>query len=104
MSYNFYNLNSNLGIPIINDENTTLESIISQRFCGRIFSFSRAHPISDAPVSEFWGYTYIVIPIEGGIHMVVAYRAYTANAMYQRIIDSNGWNGSWHKFEGTAIS
>lgn len=96
-------VNSNLGTPLINDENTTLESIISQRFCGRIFSFYRTNPTSDAPVNEYWGYTYIVIPIDGSVHMVVAYRAYTSSSMYQRTIDSNGWSGSWYKYQGTII-
>ena len=97
-------LNSYLSIPVINDVDTTIEAIILQRFCGRIFSFQRTHPTSDAPYNESWTYIYIVIPIEGSIHMVVAYKSYSSNAIYQRTIDSNGWNGGWYQFGGTLMS
>lgn len=97
-------LNSNLSIPLIDDSGITIKDIILSKINGKIFAFRRVVPTDDAPVNESWGYTYIVIPINGSVHMVVAYRAYTSSSMYQRTIDSNGWSNSWYVFGGKAIS
>lgn len=86
----------------INDDGKTILDIVLENASKKIWSFCRTSPSADAPITEDWTYTYLIIPIgaDGNTFMVIAYRYSTADIAYQRIIISKQWFDNWFKFQG----